>query len=155
MQFKLSVNQAEDIESTIEFSKEVFGSDSKTDTKYHDPKNWKKKLDEGALLVCVSTEANELVAFCFCIPKEPALHVWLAGVKSSFRSKGIWHNLFHMIEHYALDNKFNQITLNTYKNKFPQMYNFCINHGFEQKSPPDKHGKTRFSLAIDQNTHHH
>jgi GNAT superfamily N-acetyltransferase len=40
--------------------------------------------------------------------------------------------MYEEIIKYAKQKGFKKLTLNTYKNKFPSMYTFCLKNGFEE-----------------------
>ncbi len=124
------INDLAALDDAILISKEIFHPSTKEIEEYHDKQDWDNKIEKGGLLVVAYAE-NEPAAFVASYIKEAGiLHIWVGGVLEKFRGLGLWSGMYEKIEEYAKGKKFQKITLNTYKDKFPIMYRFATKHGF-------------------------
>ncbi len=138
MKIVLHTNKQEDVDSALDVSKKVFEPSKEELLKYHDKTDWLNKINSGGLLVTAWDDKN-IVGFSICYPKEKILHIWNVGVIKDYRKHGIWKMMYEEIEKFANKKKFDQLTLNTYKDKFPSMYNFVLNNGYTvYKTEEDK-----------------
>jgi len=138
MNILLHTNQLEELDKALEVSIQIFEPSFEEHQKYHDKNDWLNKLNDGGLLV-TAWDDKKVVGFSISYPKEQKFHVWNVGVLKEYRKLGIWKNMYNEIEKFAKGRKFEQLTLNTYKDKFPGMYNFVLDSGFtELKTEGDK-----------------
>lgn len=124
----LKINNIEDIDEILLVSEKVFRPNKEEKEKHHNKIKWLEKIENG-LLVSVFLN-NKIIGFTLCYKKEDYLHISIVGVLEEYRRMGIWRKIYNEILKYVVDNNFSKITLNTYKEKFPGMYNFCKKEGF-------------------------
>ena len=129
MDITLHINQTEELDKALVVSKQVFKPSMEELQKNHDRNDWLDKINNGGLLVTAWNDKN-MVGFSICYPKEWAFHIWNVGVLKEYRKLGIWKMMYEEIEKFSKKKKFDQLTLNTYKAKFPGMYNFVSDKGF-------------------------
>lgn len=58
------------------------------------------------------------------------MHLWMAGVDENFRDKGILTALMQTGLEEIKKRKYEEITVNTFPEKFPIMFSFLQKHGF-------------------------
>jgi GNAT superfamily N-acetyltransferase len=144
------INDPTTLDDAISISREIFSPSAKEIEEYHNKQDWNNKIEKGGLLVVVYIE-NEPAAFVLSHIKEAnSLHIWVGGVLKKFRGLGLWSGLYEKIEKYAKDKSFEKLTLNTYRDKFPIMYNFATKHGFTCYKTEMKDGleKSFFEMSL-------
>jgi ribosomal protein S18 acetylase RimI-like enzyme len=124
----LRVNKKEDLDVVLQLAEEVFKPNKEEKQKYHKKSDWQEKLDNGLLVSAFVGE--KIVGFAICYKKENDLHVWNVGVLEEYRKNGIWRMMFEEVMKFAKNKQFKTLSLNTYKEKFPGMYNFCKSESF-------------------------
>lgn len=129
MNLKISLNRIEELDTALDVSKQVFKPSPEEMQKYHNRKDWLEKISNGGLLI-TTKDTNTIVGFAICYPKKGNFHIWNVGVLKNYRGLGVWRQMYENILNFAKEKGFKNLTLNTYKNKFPDMYSFCLNHGF-------------------------
>mmetsp|Transcript_12014 Transcript_12014/g.29578 ORF Transcript_12014/g.29578 Transcript_12014/m.29578 type:complete len:93 (-) Transcript_12014:149-427(-) len=60
------------------------------------------------------------------IRRAKLLHVWMSGTKKSHRGQGMFTRLFQRAEAIARLRGYEGTTLNTYPDRFPQMYRLAV-----------------------------
>lgn len=120
---KIEINNISIIDLILETAKDIFNPSKEELEKYHKREIWLKKVKDGGLMVSASTD-NRIVAFAICEKRNDSLHIWNVGVLSDYRRLGLWKHIHTLIVTHAIENGYKNITLNTYKDKFPNMYNF-------------------------------
>lgn len=124
------INDLATLDEAITISKEIFHPSAKEVEEYHNKEDWNTKIRKDGLLI-VAYVKNEPVAFVLSYIKEvSSLHIWVGGILEKFRGSGLWTGMYEKIEKYARDKNFQKLTLNTYKDKFPIMYQFATKHEF-------------------------
>lgn len=119
-----------DIPLVHALSVEIFGVSAK-DPKYA-IERWEEHLSQHGLLLG-AFDGDELVGFKFGYEREPgALHSWLGGVREPYRRRGIMRLLTEKQESWARNNGYHCVTVNTYKDKFPAMYQFLMGSGYHE-----------------------
>lgn len=91
-----------------------------------------------------------MIGFKFGYRREPGrFHSWLGGVRPLFRRRGAMRALTQAQESWARANGFEAITVNTFQEKFPQMYLFLLGEGYEiiPANEPDQK-KTHFQKIL-------
>lgn len=128
--FDYRLNDIPTLDDVLLVSREVFTPSKEEILKYHDKEDWLSKIQNEGLLISVY-EDNKCIAFAICYKVDnKELHIWNVGVLEEYRGEGIWRESYKKIINYALDKGFKKITLNTYKDKFPNMYAFVNKKGF-------------------------
>ena len=148
MRITLHQNQVKELEQALRVSIRIFEPSSKEKRKYHNKNNWHKKIVNNGLFI-TAWKDEKMVGFSICYPKKNSLHIWNVGVLKEHRKLGVWKAMYGEIMKYALENRFNNITLNTYKNKFPGMYAFCLKNGFKEYKT--EKGKSFFIKPTQKN----
>ena len=128
----MRINKIEDLDEVLQVSEEVFEPNFQEKEKYHKKSDWLEKIKNGLLISAVSN--NQIVGFAICCKKETAFHIWNVGVLTKYRKIGIWQRMYKEIIKFAKDSGYRQVSLNTYKEKFPPMYKFCKKEKFIEKS---------------------
>lgn len=124
------INDVATLDEAVAISKEIFHPLTKEVEEYHNKEDWSAKIGKDGLLIVAYIE-NEPAAFVLNYTKEAnSLHIWVGGVLEKFRGLGLWTGMYEKIEMYAKDKNFQKLTLNTYKDKFPIMYQFATKHEF-------------------------
>jgi len=131
MKIILHKNQIEDLDKTLEISIQIFEPSPEELQKYHNKNDWLNKINHGGLLV-TAWDYKKMVGFSICYSKEQKFHIWNAGVLKEYRKLGIWRMMSDEIEKFAKEKDFKHLTLNTYKTKFPDMYAFVLDNGYEE-----------------------
>ena len=131
MEIVLHINKYEELDKALDISNQVFKPSAEELLKYHNKNDWSNKIDNGGLLI-TAWDNKKIVGFSICYPKEGNFHIWNVGVLENYRGFGVWKKMYEAIQKFALEKKFKQLTLNTYKNKFPNMYSFCLERGFRE-----------------------
>lgn len=138
MKITLHINRLEELDGALRVSNQVFKPSPQEIQKYHDRNDWLNKLNNGGLLI-TSWVDNKIVGFSICYPREEKFHIWNVGVLKEYRKLGIWKEMYGEIEKFAKEKGFNHLTLNTYKAKFLEMYNFVLSNGYvEHKTEGEK-----------------
>lgn len=123
-------NKINQLENILELSKDVFSPSKEDALKYHDKADWLNKINKNGLLISVK-DKNKYIAFAICYQKEERiLHIWNVGVQGEYRRMGIWKEIYQRILDYAIEKGYKYLTLNTYENKFPNMYKFAKREEF-------------------------
>lgn len=123
------------IPTAITMAQIIFNSSPKEAATYLNPIDWKQKIKDGALLFGATVDTIP-AGFVFAYPtKAKRLHIWHAGVLPEYRGLKIWSQLYQTIETKARELGYNEITLHTYPDRFPEMYNFAQKNGFMSYSP--------------------
>ncbi len=124
------INDLSVLDEAITISLEVFHPSSKEIDEYHNKEDWKRKIKRNGLFIVVYVE-NKPAGFVLCYVKEKnTMHIWVGGVLEKYRGMGLWSGMYKKIEKYTIDKDFQRLTLNTYKDKFPVMFEFANMHGF-------------------------
>lgn len=126
---KLEFNNLSRIDAVLKTADIVFDPTPMQAKKYHKKDDWLKIVQDGGVLLSASIN-NNVVAFAICENRNDALHIWNVGVLPEYRKIGLWKQMHEKIVEYAKNQKFNKLTLNTYKDKFPAMYNFVKQNGY-------------------------
>jgi ribosomal protein S18 acetylase RimI-like enzyme len=145
MNIKLNINKLEELDEVLEVSKKVFNPTPEEEEKYHNKEDWLKKIKNDGLLIAAK-DRDSIVGFSICYSKDSGFHVWNVGVLKDYRRFGIWKIMYEAIIKFANQKDFKQLTLNTYKNKFPNMYAFCVTNGFKEHKT--EKGKSFFIKSI-------
>ncbi len=130
---QIDTNNIEQIDKILEAATKVFNPSQEELEKYHKKEVWLKKVSDGGLLVSITLD-NMIVAFAICEKRNNKLHIWNVGVLSDYRKLGLWKQMHDLIIKHAKQEGFEKITLNTYKEKFPNMYTFVSEHGYKEIS---------------------
>lgn len=131
MNIKLEINNLEELDNVLRVSREVFKPTPEKEEKYHNKEDWLNKIKNNGLLI-TAKDKGSVVGFSICYPKDNKLHIWNVGVVENYRRFGVWKQMYKAILNSAKQNGFKKLTLNTYKNKFPNMYAYCLKNGFEE-----------------------
>lgn len=127
---KINTNHLEELNEVLEVANIVFQPNEAEKARYHRKEDWLLKIENGLMVTAVV--GGKVIGFAICYRKENTLHIWNVGVLPEHRKNGAWRKMYDAIVLFARENGFESISLNTYKEKFPSMYNFCQTHGFEE-----------------------
>ena len=86
---------------------------------------WKDRFHNmsGLLLGVRENSSKEIIAFMFLYQKSASqLHIWLAGTRQDFRCRGAMSMMFTFALATAKERAVEKLTLNTYPDKFPNMF---------------------------------
>lgn len=98
--------------------------------KYHSRKDWIEKISEGGLLIS-AFDGKKCIGFSFTYEREPeSKHIWIVAVDKDYRKKGVWKHMYQKTLDWSKKLGTKKITINTYKDKFPNMYKFLLNNDF-------------------------
>ena len=139
----VEVGSINDLGEAMEVAEEVFNPTLEEKQRYHQFTTWQERMEKGLLIVGRCGE--KIVGFAISYPKETDFHVWNVGVLSDYRKMGLWQMMYKKTEEYAISKGYKTISLNTYKDDFPSMYNFCKNNGFVEvlTEKDEKSGKMK------------
>lgn len=129
MNIKLDINNFDELDNVLRVSREVFKPTPEEKEKYHYREDWLNKIKNKGLIIAAKDKSS-VIGFSICYPKGSILHIWNVGVVEKYIRIGVWKQMYKAIVKSAKQNGFNELTLNTYKNKFPNMYAFCLENGF-------------------------
>lgn len=133
----ISLNNSDDLPEALKLAEDIFQPNEAEKIKYHNPIDWKHRMDNGLLVL--ARKDGIPVGFAISYEKDGALHIWNVGVLEEYRRSGIWRAIYEAIMRFAKENNYKKITINTFKEKFPGMYNFLINNEFiEYKTEVDQ-----------------
>jgi len=133
----ISLNNSDDLPEALKLAEDIFQPNEAEKIKYHNPIDWKRRMDNGLLVLARKEDIP--VGFAISYEKEGALHIWNVGVLEEYRRLGIWKAIYEAIMRFAKENNYKKVTINTFKEKFPGMYNFLINNEFvEYKTEIDQ-----------------
>lgn len=142
--FKLQELIENQIPAAHKLSVEIFGQDA-SDEK-HSIEKWKEHLKQNGLLLGAFVD-DKLVGFKFGYEREPSsFHSWLAGVSDLYRGRGIMTALMESQEAWAKSHGYRFLTVNTYRESFPAMYNLLIDTGYQEIE--QKAGKSLFRKEL-------
>ncbi|MDB5260156.1 MAG: Acetyltransferase family protein [Candidatus Nomurabacteria bacterium] len=124
------VNDESKVKEGVALCREVFNNQQGFEEHY-DENEWREKLAEGGLFIA-ATENNTLIGFAMCYKKTPeTFHIWDVGVEKEHRKKGVWRKMFNLINEYARKRGYSYLTIHTFKEISPVMFNFLVKEGFE------------------------
>ncbi|MFB6182044.1 MAG: GNAT family N-acetyltransferase [Candidatus Magasanikbacteria bacterium] len=116
----------------IELSRVIFSEYSSEEDKYHEVEKWKNNLEKDGLILAAFKKGDP-IGYIFAYNKNPddnAIHIWLSGVKKKYRKKGVFTELYSEFLDEIKNQNYQGITINTYKEKFPEMFEFLTSKGF-------------------------
>lgn len=131
MEIGLHVNQLNELDDVLEVASSVFNPNEEEKQKYHSKEDWKQKVENDGLLISASIN-NKIIGFAICYLKPDSFHIWNVGVLDDYRKLGVWKLIHNEIISYATKNRHKRITVNTYKDQFPNMYNFLVKNGYKE-----------------------
>lgn len=131
MKIRLRVNKYQDIDEAIGLSNVIFEPSLEEIQRYHNRDDWLKKINNGGLLV-TAWYGKKMVGYSYCFPERPKLHISSVGVLKEYRRLGIWKMMHEEIVKFGIKNSFKNLTLNTHKEQFPEIYAFCVSNGYEE-----------------------
>ena len=110
---------------------------------------WERRFVDGSIIILARSRADDqIAAFAFAHPRlvcgRSTLHIWLAATAPNHQRNGLMHKLLGTLE-VASTGKYEELTINTYKNYFPQMYALLSKHPRFRKTS-DVGEKSCFSL---------
>lgn len=91
---------------------------------YNSKDEWLKRINNGGYFVVVN-EGGIIKGFAVCdVTSKGSFKIWLAGVDSEARGRGIWSKMYQAVADYAQEQGYQYILLNTFPKKFPIMFAF-------------------------------
>lgn len=139
----------ENIPEVIEMSRRIFNVG--TDCPYHQDKDWNNRYDNHGLLLGAYLN-NLLVGYKYGYSiSEDRFHSWMGGVLAEHRGKGIATMLLKEQESIVRDEGFKYITVNTFKELFPAMYNLLVKNNYElyeTETMPNEEVKSKFKKFL-------
>ncbi len=127
----IEINNLALIDNVLEAAKTVFNPSEEELEKCHRKEMWVNKVESGGLLVTVSVN-DRVIGFAICEKKGGNLRIWSVGVLLKYRKLDLWKKMHHEIELFAKSGHFKKLSLNTYKDKFPNMYSFVSKYGYKK-----------------------
>lgn len=125
------LNEISNIDDPLILSIKIFNPSKEKTLKYHNKEDWLNKIKDKGILISVYDD-DKCIAFAICYKtNSDTLHIWNVGVLDEYRGLGIWRETYNRIIDYAIKQGFKKITLNTYKDKFPNMYAFVKKESFD------------------------
>jgi ribosomal protein S18 acetylase RimI-like enzyme len=144
-------NDISTLDDVLKLSHKIFLPSKEDIKKYHNKQDWLYKINNNGLLISVYDD-NNCIAFAICYKKDnKKLHIWNVGVLTKYRGQGVWRDMYNIIIEYAKSNGYKEITLNTYKEKFPNMYSFVKKEGFtllKEETKDDGYIRSSFGKLI-------
>ena len=123
-------NKIDDLVEVLEVSITIFQPNEERKKLYHSESDWMEKIKNGLLVTAY--DGTKVIGFAVSYIKSDDLHIWNVGVLPEYRKRGVWEKMYEITIQVATEKKFTTVSLNTYKDKFPGMYNFCLTHGFAE-----------------------
>lgn len=96
------------------------------------PELWHEQLRLNGLLLGAYVD-DQLAGYTFFFEKEKdngSSHCWMTGVLEKYRGQGILSKLMDEGQRQLQEKGYKQISVNTFEEKFPNMYAYLQNHGF-------------------------
>lgn len=96
------------------------------------PELWDEQFRENGLLLGAYVD-KQLAGYAFFFEKEKdsgAAHCWMTGVLEKYRGQGVLSQLMDEGQKQLQEKGYKQITVNTFEEKFPNMYAYLLKHGF-------------------------
>lgn len=145
MNIKLEINNLDYLDEALEVSKIIFKPTPGEIEIYHNKLDWLKKLEYKSLLIVARID-DSIAGFAVCYPRDNKFHIWNVGVLENYRKSGVWKKMYESIIIFAKQKNYNQLTINTYRDRFPNMYKFCLENGFREFET--EKGKSFFIKSI-------
>lgn len=122
----------EDIPKIIHLSLSAFNPPDGVDNPYHSEAKWKANYAKDGFIVTAYDDTLPIgFAFFYTNDQDPqAAHCWLAGVKEEYRRQGIFKQIMDYSIPVLEKKGYVKITINTFKDKYPAMYEYLTNNGF-------------------------
>lgn len=136
MEIDIHINKIDELEKVLNVASEVFKPNEEEKQRYHNKEDWKQKIKNGGLLISASIN-DKIVGFTICYLKPDSFHIWNVGVLEDYRKLGVWKLMHNEIISYATKNNYKKITINTYKDQFPNMYNFLTTNRYKEYKVED------------------
>ncbi len=124
------INKIDELDEVLKVSEIIFKPNKEEKEKYHLKSIWLERINNGLLVS--SLVDNKIIGFAVCYKKEDVFHIWNVGVLEEYRKSGVWRKMYDEIVKFSIEKDFLKLTLNTYKNKYPKMFDFAIKEGFEE-----------------------
>ncbi|CAK9090375.1 Dehydrogenase/reductase SDR family member on chromosome X (DHRSXY) (Short chain dehydrogenase/reductase family 46C member 1) (Short chain dehydrogenase/reductase family 7C member 6) [Durusdinium trenchii] len=128
---RLQAEYAEALHEVLQLHKVIFG-DSR-----HPEDEWRVRLAGGAGFHLVIRQEGKILSFLTayqsrrherttpCVEKSDCLHIWMAGTRSDCKKRGFMSAIFQKALDIADARGLRYVTLNTYPEKFPEMYHLA------------------------------
>jgi ribosomal protein S18 acetylase RimI-like enzyme len=121
-------------------SLDIFNPPSPREDYLHKNSVWKKHFKDNGILIGAFVE-DQLAGYVFFYDREKesgSSHCWMAGVAEKFRGKGLLSALMGEAQKQLKSKGYQQMTINTYSEKFPIMYSYLTKHKFELYKEEEK-----------------
>ncbi|MBW2964103.1 GNAT family N-acetyltransferase [Candidatus Woesearchaeota archaeon] len=119
-----SLNQLQDI---VRLNHKIFSGMYENEP--YSFEHYKQKLEGKDVVIFVATNCRQIVADSIAYKKDNTIYVWILGVSSDCRGKGIGTRLLEMTEEYARKQRLKQVTTKVY-NVSPAMQHILLKRGY-------------------------
>lgn len=156
VKIEIQIGGLEYLDDALFVSKVIFEPTLIEEEKYHNKEDWKKKIENGGVLVIGKVDGKVVGFIVAYKTADEVMHVWNAGVLSEYRKLGIFSNMFEELAVKSRQDGIKKMTLNTIEQKFPEMYKYVINKGFVEyerewveDSKVGRTEKSKFELSLE------
>ena len=118
--------------------------------KFHSTEKWTENYSKDGVLLGAFVD-GKLAGFLFAYRNDldkKSFHVWMCGIDQKYRRQGIMKLLMERAFQHAKNEEYKKVTINTIKEKFPAMYSFITNYGFEEFKKEENKSLFRKKLEI-------
>lgn len=130
--FRIEESIEQEIPKVNRLSLSAFNPPDGIDNPFHSEQKWKENYAKDGFIVTAYDEEKPIgFVFFYTNDLDPnAAHCWLAGVKEEYRRLGVFKQLMDYCVPILEKKGYSKITINTYKDKYPAMYEYLSNNGF-------------------------
>lgn len=145
---KIIVQDLQYIDEAIRLHDVIF--DAHEQSKFNNKEFWTEKINTGGLFVVACGDEGKVIGFTVCDKEDADFKVWICGVHSSARGKGVWQEMWNAVKLFAKEKGYTYILLNTFPERYPAMYSFLQKENAEiyKKEETDKGEKYFAKLYI-------
>ena len=139
-----------DFPEVIKLSLSIFKPKAGKQDRYHNIQRWKKYFKHKGILLGAFIN-KKLVGYLFCYQRESnqnSLHCWAAGVDKKYRQKGILKKLISKLIKILKEKNYKALTINTWPEKFPEMYAYLTKYGYEEYKKQEKTWENKKTLKV-------
>ena len=148
---------SDEIRTVLNLSNRIFNIDLTQPQTHHSTlQGWQERLSHPVSIVIFAADTSTPgpFAFIFAHPRpldkngEPAtLHIWLAGVLPSQQGTGLFPMLMAGVEERAREHGIPRLSVATFPDKFPKMYNILQKTGWA-KVGSEESGKVTMEKQV-------
>ncbi|KAJ9614441.1 hypothetical protein H2200_002577 [Cladophialophora chaetospira] len=139
------------LKPVLALSHKIFASSNPAQTHFSSLDEWTRRLSNPESILVYATTAvpnssvsissdvlpDSPIGFIFAHPSDKAglpdktLHIWLGGVSETTRKKGVFAALMREIEEHASHRGWDTLSVSTFPEKFPRMYELLQREDWE------------------------